>query len=151
MMLGLFFKPLTDKLCDKLKINRESKGFGFFAVLRTTVIVNIGMLIFRADTLKTALNMFSSMFSRGDFSVLIPGGENSIDINFYDYAVIIVGFFIILLVGIFKEKKVDIIQKIYNLPFALKFVLYLAAIFVIIIMGAYGEGYGVVDLIYANF
>ena len=151
MMLGLFFKPLTDKLCAKLKINRESKGFGIFAVLRTVIIVNIGMLIFRAEDLKIAVSMFISMFRHGDASVLIPGGENSIDINLYDYALIIIGFFVILLVGILKERKVNIIEKIYKLPFALKFVLYLAAIFVIIVVGAYGEGYGVVDLIYANF
>lgn len=151
MMLGMFFKPLTDKLCSKLKINRESKSFSIFAVLRTVIIVNIGMLIFRAENLKATVSMFASMFRNGDCSVLIPGGENSIDINLYDYAVIIIGFIAILLVGILKEKKVDIIERIYKLPFALKFVLYLAAIFVIIIFGAYGEGYGVVDLIYANF
>ncbi len=151
MMLGLFFKPLTDKLCNKLKINTESKGFGYFAVFRTFIIVNFGMLIFRADNLKVAFHMFASLFRWGDISALIPGAENSIEINFYDYAVILIGFIAILIVGILKERKIDIIEKIYRLPFALKFVLYLAAIFVIIIIGAYGEGYGVVDLIYANF
>ena len=151
MMLGLFFKPLTDKLCEKLRINRESKGFSLFATLRTFVIVNIGMLIFRADDLRAALSMFASMFRKSNLWVLIPGGENSIEISVYDYAVILVGFIAVLIVGILRERKVDIIDRIYKLPFALKFVLYLIAIFVIIIIGAYGEGYGVVDLIYANF
>lgn len=151
MMLGLFTKPLTDKLCEKLKINRQTKAFEIFAVLRTVVIVNIGMLIFRADNLKTAVKMFASMFKNIDFSVILPGHKNGFGLSLYDYAVILIGFILLVAVGILKERKIDIIDKIYKLPFALKFVLYLAAIFVIIIFGAYGEGYGVVDLIYANF
>ncbi|MBR4242074.1 MAG: MBOAT family protein [Eubacterium sp.] len=151
MMLGMFIKPLSDKFFEKLKINREGRAYGIFSVLRTVVIVNIGMLIFRADDLKTAFLMFKSMFRNIDFSVLLIGHKNGFGLNIYDWAVIVIGFFIILSVGIIKEKGCDITEKIYRLPFALKFVLYLAAIFVIIIFGAYGEEYGVVDLIYANF
>ena len=151
MMLGLFIKPLSDKVFAALKINREGRAYGIFSVLRTFVIVNIGMLIFRADTLKIALSMFISLFKNIDFSVLIPGHGNGFGLSIYDYAVILIGFILLLAVGIVKEKGVNIIDKIYSLPFALKFVLYLAGIFVIIIFGAYGEEYGVVDLIYANF
>lgn len=151
MMLGLFTKPLSDKLFAKLKINREGKAYGIFSVLRTVVIVNFGMLIFRADNLKTAAIMFKSMFTDIDFSVFMIGHKNGFGLNLYDYAVIIIGFFVILAVGIIKEKGIDIREKLYSLPFALKFVVYLTMIFVIIVFGAYGEEYGVVDLIYANF
>ncbi len=37
------------------------------------------------------------------------------------------------------------------MKFPIKFIVYMAAIFVVIIFGAYGDNYGVQDLIYANF
>ena len=151
MMLGLFLEPLFKKICDKIKLNRESKAFGYFRIIRTVVIVNIGMLIFRADSLKTAWIMFLSIFRNIDFHVLMPGYKNGFNLSLYDYAAIIIGFAVLLTVGIITEKGIDIREKIYKLPYILKAPLFLAALMVIIIFGAYGEEYGVVDLIYANF
>ena len=151
MMLGLFFEPLLKRICSALKINRESTPFNIFRIIRTVIIVNIGMLIFRADNLKTALYMFRSLFTDIDFYVLLPGYKNGFNLSIYDYAVIGIGFIILLVVGIIQEKGVDIKEKIYSLPMCLKWVILIAALFVIIIFGAYGEEYGVVDLIYANF
>ena len=69
----------------------------------------------------------------------------------YDYAAIIIGFIAMLVVGLIQEKGIDIKQRIFNLPYPVKFVLLMVFVFVIIVFGAYGEGYGVVDLVYANF
>ena len=56
-----------------------------------------------------------------------------------------------VVVGVISEKGINITERIYKLPYVAKLGIYLAFLFVIIIFGAYGEGYGVVDLIYANF
>lgn len=150
MMLGLFLEPLFAKLCKGLKINRKSKPYGLFQILRTVVIVNFGMLIFRADDLKTAAAMFKSIFTDIGISKLLAG-NNGFGLSKYDYAAIIIGFIVMVVVGLIQEKGIDIKQKIFNLPYPVKFVFLMAFVFVIIIFGAYGEGYGVVDLIYANF
>ncbi len=151
MMLGLFLEPLFAKMCKKLGINRKSKPYRAFQIIRTIVIVNIGMLIFRAENLLTAVMMLKSAFDGIDFSVLIPGNHNGFNLSLYDYAVIIIGFFILIAVGVIKEKGIDIKERIYKLPYILKVIIYTSLLMMIIIIGAYGEGYGVVDLIYANF
>ena len=56
-----------------------------------------------------------------------------------------------IIVGNIQEKGVDIREKIAKLPYYKKFILFMVMIFSVIIMGAYGEGYGVIDLIYAKF
>ena len=150
MMLGLFLEPLFAKLCKGLKINRKSKPYRLFQILRTVVIVNFGMLIFRADDLKTAAAMFKSIFTDLGISKLLAG-NNGFGLSKYDYAAIIIGFIVMVVVGLIQEKGIDIKQRIFNLPYPVKFVFLMAFVFVIIIFGAYGEGYGVVDLIYANF
>ena len=120
-------------------------------MLRTFVIVNGGMLIFRAKGLKRALKMFVSVFTGFDLKSIVPGSGNGLGLDAKDYVVIAIGVVVIFIVGIINEKGISVREKVAKLPFPVKFVLYMAAILVIIIFGAYGQEYGVQDLIYANF
>ena len=61
MALGMLLEPLFLKLLHLLHLNRERKLYRLWQILRTFCLVNIGMLIFRADTLGTAWSMFLSM------------------------------------------------------------------------------------------
>lgn len=151
MMLGVFLEPLIEKLCQLFKINRKSKVFSLFQIVRTFVIVSVGMLIFRADNLTVAVKMLSSIFTNFDLSVLQLGHKNGFRLSLYDYGAIAVGVAVLFVVSVLQEKGIDIKAKIHKLPYYLKLPLILAFVFVIIVFGAYGEGYGVVDLIYANF
>lgn len=151
MMLGLFVEPLSAKVCKALKINRKSKPYFLFQIIRTFVIVNGGMLIFRAKGLRSAISMFVSIFTNFNLKVLVPGAKNGLGLDIKDYIIVAMGIVIIFAVGVLQEKQIPIRQKISEMKFPIKFIIYMAAIFVIIIFGAYGENYGVQDLIYANF
>lgn len=151
MMIGLFAEPLSAKICGKLKINRESKAFGLFQMIRTFLIVNFGMLIFRVDSLKTLGTAIKTIFVNPNFASLSIGSRNGLGLDLKDYAILLIGAIILFAVGIVQEKGVKIREKISTLPFIIKFILYLLAIFSVIILGAYGEHYGAVDLLYANF
>ncbi len=151
MMLGLFVEPLSKKVCEKLKIDRKSKAFSLFQILRTFVIVNVGMLIFRAESLGDVFLAIKAIFTNIDISVLTVGAKNGLGLDLLDYAILAVGTVLIFLVGLLKENGIDVGRKILRLPFICKLVLYVAAVLVIVILGAYGEHYGAPDLLYANF
>lgn len=151
MMLGLFFEPLSEKFCRAVKINRKSKIFGLFQMLRTFVIVNFGMLIFRADGLRRAIFMTKEIFVHQDFSILRVGADNGIGLDLKDYAIILIGTLIVFIVGVINEKNISIRDRILTLKFPIRFVLLMLFILLIIFIGAYGTNYGVQDLIYANF
>ena len=151
MTAGMFLEPLFKVICERLRIDRNSRGFGIFRMIRTIVIVNIGMLIFRAKDLGTAFYMLKSIFTGIDLSVLVPGYGNGFFLSIYDYTVIILGSVLLLSVSILTENGEDIKDRIYRLPYPGKVILYSAFLFVIIIFGAYGKEYVVVDMIYANF
>lgn len=151
MMIGLFAEPLSAKVCEKLKINRKSKGFGLFQMLRTFVIVNFGMLIFRADSLKTVGLAIKTIFVKPNFSALAVGSKNGLGLDLKDYAILIIGVVIIFAVGVIQERGIHIRERISKLPFIVKFIIYMLSILSVIILGAYGEHYGAVDLLYANF
>lgn len=151
MMIGMFLEPLSRKIFSSLKISRDSKFFHLFQIIRTFIIVNIGMLIFRADSLKQAFSMLVSMFTNLSIKSVMPGQKNGFGLDIKDYIILIVGTLIVFTVSLIQEKGIDIRQKISKLPYIVKFLIYMIMIFAVIIFGAYGEGYGVVDLIYANF
>lgn len=151
MMLGLFFEPLSAKFCKAVKIDRKSKAFGVFQMLRTFVIVNFGMLIFRADGLRRVLYMTKKMILNQDFSVLRVGASNGLGLDVKDYIIILAGILVLFVMGIVNEKNICVRDKIMNLKFPIRFVLLLLFILLIVFIGAYGENYGVQDLIYANF
>jgi len=151
MMLGLFFEPLSAKICEKLKINRKSKVFGLFQMLRTFVIVNYGMLIFRADGFRRVIYMTKKIILDQDFSVLTVGAKNGLGLDIKDYIIIVAGTVIVFAVGVINEKNISIRDKIIGLKFPIRFILLLLFVLLIIFIGAYGPSYGVQDLIYANF
>lgn len=151
MMLGLFFEPIFAKLCKKLKINRTSKPYQVFQMLRTFLIVNYGMLIFRCDGFRRVIYMTKGIIFNQDFSILSVGAKNGLNLDIWDYVIILVGAAVIFAVGVLNEKGIFVREKIMSLKFPIRFVLLLLFILLIILIGAYGENYGVQDLIYANF
>lgn len=151
MLLGMLFEPLFAKLFSSLKINRESKAYRAWQLLRTIILVNIGMLIFRAPQLNTAWSMLASIFTGFKPSVIVDGSLLKLGMDMQDYAVIIFGSLIMLIVGILQEKGYSLREKIAERGIALRWCVYFAAIFAVIIFGAYGAGYNPVDFIYAQF
>lgn len=151
MMLGLFLEPSFEKLFNRLKINRKSKGYGLFQMIRTFIIVNFGMLIFRADGLRRVLYMGKKIIINQDFSVLKVGAKNGLNLDIKDYIIIVLGTLVVFAVGVMNEKDICVRDKIMCMKFPVRFILLLLFILLIIFIGAYGSNYGVQDLIYANF
>lgn len=146
MMIGLLFEPLTAKICKCLKINRSGVIYGFFQKIRTFVLVAFSMLIFRSDSLLQLKSILLSIIEKPDIEFIKKGASNGMGLTVEDYLVLIAGFIIVLFVSIISERKIDIREKFSKLPFIFEFVVFITLIFVVIIFGAYGEGYLIVDL-----
>ena len=146
MMLGKFTQPYTDKLCKKLHINKESKCYSVFQVARTIVIVNFGMLLFRSSTLSEFGSLIVKIFSSINLGEVI-----SIWTTRSNLMMVALGFIIVLLVGIIKEKGIDIRMWLINHFFLFRWVVYLFLIVVTVVTGIYGVEYGEAAAIYAQF
>ena len=151
MLTGIVFEPSIEKICKKIKLNRQAKPYQLFQIIKTIIIVNIGMLIFRADSIKTAFEMLVIMITKIDLAALIPGYKNGFNLLPYDYTAIVLGSILLFLVSYIEEKGIDIKDKIFHLPYIIKTIIYMSLLLIIVVFGAYGEEYGVGDLIYANF
>lgn len=151
IMLGIIFEPVRNKIIQTLHINPKALYYRVFQTIKLLSIVFTGELFFRADGLKAGVKMFLSIFRNFQTSVLTDGTLLNLGLDAMDYWVVGIGIIIVLFLEIAKENGVPIIQETRELSLPVRWGLYYGLIFAVIIFGAYGEGYQVVDLIYAGF
>ncbi len=151
MVLGMVFEPLMNKILKLLKINKETFSYSFMQMVRTTLFVIIGMLLFRSPDLNIFGQMFTGIFTREHLEMLSNGKIFEIGLTQADFVVIVIGVIIMFVVGILQEQGHKLREDIskQNLPF--RWILYYSIIFAIIIFGIYGPGYVATDFIYGQF
>ncbi len=148
MLLGMIFEPLFVRFFEKSGITRDSKGMNRLKMFRTFVFVNIGMMIFRADTLTTFGKMFASIFSADFFGSV---RNVSLGMDIFDAGVLLVGCCLMFVISSLQEKGHSIRAEVAQKSLPVRWVLYLGLILSIVIFGAYGQNYGQIDFIYGQF
>lgn len=121
------------------------------AMVRTTVLVCIGELIFRADGLRIALAMLKKMVVDFQFESLSSEMISTLHIDLQDIVLVFVSVLIVFVMSVCKEKGIQIRQKVASSPIVLRWTLYYTLIFAVILFGAYGTGYVPVDPMYASY
>lgn len=146
MLMGMLVLPLTKKLMEKLKIKAESKIISALAIIRTLVFVNIGMLMFKCETLGMTFNMLADIFSSRNLPKFADLG-----FEYREICVLIVAVIILFTVEILQVKGHCVRELIAKRSIVLRWLIYIAFVMFIIIFGAYGDGYAAFDPIYAQF
>lgn len=149
IFIGNIFEPLIGKVCTKLKINRLSKKYYGLQIVKTTFLVFIGEMFFRADSVSQGFSMLGRMFTR--LFVLSKNEFYKFGLDIHDIVLIIVGLLIVLFIGILKEKNISVREEIAKKHIVVRWLIYYLLILSIIILGAYGNNYAPVDPIYADF
>lgn len=146
MMLGKTFEPLFNKGCCRLKIRRDTKIFGAFQIFRTFVIVNIGMLLFKCET----LNVFGILMSKVLTSVNISDIISVLLIS-RKALISLAAALVVLFVDLLKEKNIDIRMWLQNHCFVFRWIALLFLIFALLLFGNYGIDSGKAAALYAQF
>lgn len=151
IMIELMLEPAVKKLCAAWKIAEDAAWWNVLRILKTWVIIFTGELFFRADTLGIGMHMFRSLFH--DFSIqkLWDGTLLTLGLGRVEIGIILVSLLIVGVVNHFREQQIDVRGVILQKRLPVRWLVYLALIFVVLIFGAYGPGYQEVDLIYAGF
>ncbi len=150
IFLGNIFEPIIAKICEILNINRQNKIYVFFRIIKTTILVFIGELFFRAPRLLYGFGMIKKIVT--DFNVAAFKNEVfALGMDIKDFAIVALALIFILVISILKEKGKNIREDISKKPIYVRWTLYYALILAIIVFGAYGAGYLPVDPIYVDF
>lgn len=152
MMLGMLFSPLFNEILKRCQVKTEMFGYQFFQMMRTTLLVLGGMLVFRAESLKSAFYLFRRVFSLAHIDMVANGEIFSLGINYFgEWIVLGIGVLTMLVVDILHEQGMHLRERLSEQPLLFRWMLYYVALFAIIIFGVYGMGYDAQAFIYAGF
>ena len=145
IMIGILLTPILAKIREKLEIKQENIVFKIYEILRTTLIVVIGMMLFRSHSLMTFLKNFASLFKAGNADILTFGLET------FDFVILAIYVIALIIIGIRQEKGSIIYENLRKKHVVLRYLVYIFAIVCIVILGIYGEGYDTSSFIYGQF
>ena len=137
-------------LLSKLKLTESSVSVRIFRFIKLFLIVIIGEMFFRADSIKTGVKMFLQIFTNFHLHVLTDC-LGMLGMDFWDYCTVTAGLICVAVISILKERGFSFRAKIGGYPTAVRFAFWYACILTIVIFGAYGNGYDAAGMIYAKF
>lgn len=151
ILMGIILEPLFVKAASFCHIRREAGFWKAVRIGKTWLIIFTGELFFRAEGLKAGIRMFLSVFRNFNPGQLTDGTFLNLGLDMADYMAILLGVIVVTAVDAVSEKKGSAGICLKNQKFVVRWSLYYALIFGVVIFGAYGSGYQQVDLIYAGF
>lgn len=151
ILAGNIFTPGIKRICDKLHIKRDSAPYHALQIVKTSALVCLGELFFRAPGLKAGLIMFWNMVTDFSLSSFTDGTILNLGMDWKDFLIVCIAVLIVTVTSILKERGVGLREWTSQRHLPIRWAVYYGLILFIVIFGAYGKGYVPVDPIYANF
>ena len=138
------------KLWTKLNVNPENGVLNALRVVRTFILVDIGFVFFRADSVSHALRLFRGMFERTHFELGDMDNLFGLSLKWDDYIILIICIAIMIAVEMYNRSE-SIYEKIAGLNIVPRWIIYMGFLFVVILWGIYGPGFSAAAFIYQGF
>lgn len=151
IFLGIAIEPMRLKLLNTFGLKEDAWYYRCVQRCKMWVIVLTGELFFRAEGLAQGLKMYARMFENFEFSPLWDGSLLNLGLGKGDFCIVLLGCLAVAAVGHGRERGILSYVGLKRLWLPFRWALYYGLILSVILFGAYGEGYQIVDLIYAGF
>ena len=133
ILTGKIVEPLVKKITNIFHINRKNFIYVGIQIARTTCLVFIGELFFRANGLKAGFEMFYKMLTNFSLDSIFNGTVFQLGIGRGDFLVIFVSVILLFVVGILKEKGINIRASISKRNIVIRWSIYYALILIIVV------------------
>jgi alginate O-acetyltransferase complex protein AlgI len=152
LFIEVAIEPAVDRFRGIFHIAKDAKWWNALRMVKTWIIIITGEMFFRALSINAGFTMLISIFKDPFFEQFRNGVfANAMQNDLLDQIVVILGCVIVFAVDYLKERGMDPITSLMKQKTVVRWVAYYVLIFSVVIFGAYGAGYQVVDLIYAGF
>lgn len=150
-IMGQLTEGIQHRAVKFLRLEEDSEIMIWIRRTWTFLCVMVAWIIFRAENLRTGIQMISSMFRVRNVWIFTNDALLSLGLDWKEWVVLIVSILILLLVSVKQERGVVFSEAIFRQPLYIRWVLYLVVIFGIMTYGAYGMGYDSQAFIYGGF
>ncbi len=151
MILSEAAKPYFDRFITHFQIHTDRWYYRCFQMLRTFSLFAAGRMFTVAGGLAGCGILWRQLFSEARLWTLFDGSLYTHGLDQKDFYVVIIGIIILIVVDVLHERGIHIREKIAEMPLVLRWIIYLSAIFAILILGVYGSGYDAASFMYGDF
>lgn len=144
-------KKSRDKLSEKLHIDREKFSSKLFRMFTTFCLIDFAWIFFRADGARNALKMIRRIFLEFNPWIFFSDRMFQLGLDVKDFSVLMFSLLILIAVGICKYNGVHITKLLEKQGKIFRWLVYLGAVFFVLIYGIYGPGYDASQFIYFQF
>lgn len=117
----------------------------------TFLCVMVAWIIFRAENLRTGLQMIRSMFRVQNAWIFTNDALLTLGLDWKEWFILTASILILFMVSVKQEKGAVFSDTIFGQPIVVRWGLYLIVIFGIMTYGVYGMGYDPQAFIYGGF
>lgn len=142
--------PPCAKALAMLRISAQSRGLEIVRVLRTFLLVCIGDLFFRADSVGAALAMLKSAVTTWNPAVLWNGSLAGLGLDVIELGIAGISLLLLLLVSYLGQKG-SVRERIAGFSLPVRWIIWYALLFYVILLGCYGPEYSAAEFIYQGF
>ena len=137
---------------QKLGIDDGAKYWKNFRICRTFVLTAfIPRIITRAGAIPIAISIFKNIFAQFNIWVFFDNSLYSYGLDRRNFWLVLIALMLLLIVSVLHERGTCVRDIIAQKNILVRWTVYYALIFSIIIFGIYGPGYDASSFIYAQF
>ena len=148
---GTLFEDFYAKGREVFKVNDESKVWQLFQIVRTFFVITLSRYVSIAKDLPDVGGLFRATFTHFNPWVFFDGSFYTLGLDRKNFTFLIFSITVMMVIDYIKEKGIRIRESVARQNIVLRWVIYYAAIFALIIFGMYGPGYDAASFIYQNF
>lgn len=137
-------------LLDRLHLNAEGRLVTGVRILRTFFLVCIGDLFFRAASVGAAFSMLAAAVGNFNPEILWNGALLTLGLDGIETAIAVCSLLVLWAVSLFQQKG-SVRDAVAKRPLPLRWILWYALLFAVILFGCYGPGYSATEFIYQGF
>lgn len=142
--------PPCEKLVQRLHMDPNGKVVNVIRVLRTFFLVCIGDLFFRAASVGDAFAMLKAAVTTWNPSVLWNGSLLQLGLDTMEMTITIASLLILYGVSLLQQKG-SVRDRIAEKSLPVRWIIWYALLFYVILLGCYGPGYSASEFIYQGF
>jgi len=151
--IGMLLEPVFKWIMEKLKIRTESFSWKLFRIVRTLIVILLGFAFDiaddAADSMRMIIKCVAKPFSGGSVNLF---SEYTVPLQSVDWLILAMGTAIIFFVSLFQERsQKKVVEVLDKQSIWYQWVVTIALLLLVLLMGFYGPGIAPQEFIYMNF
>lgn len=150
VLLGPWYK----KAIQALHIPADSITLSLFRIFRTFVLLTLGRYFIRAKNLTQAIGLFGKTFLGfhvSDVHILFDNAMFKYGLDEKNVYLMYLCLVLMIIVDVVHEHKIQIRETLLKQDIVFRYIVYILAVFFIVVFGIYGPEFSASSFIYAGF